>query len=180
MRHVLFLLFFATSILVGYVAPAQAGRIGAWLHAPTAAAAAEDPAAATPAELIFLDLVNADRRRHGLPPLTMDQALLPIARGRAAAQLSGAPLNHYDAAGELAFVPLLSDARVDYALAGENLARSVGADGRVLAQVEQALMRSPMHRKNILEPTFNRVAIGAAVDAATGHVAYAQIFISAP
>jgi uncharacterized protein YkwD len=46
-------------------------------------------------------------------------------------------------------------------------------------RVEQALMRSPSHRQNILEPTFNRIAIGAATDS-SGRVVFAQIFRAAP
>ena len=36
-------------------------------------------------------------------------------------------------------------------------------------------MKSPTHRMNILEPTFKRVAIGAATDG-TGQIAFAEVY----
>ena len=41
-----------------------------------------------------------------------------------------------------------------------------------------ALMNSPLHRKNILEPTFNLLSIGVAVDPA-GRIMFAEIFRAA-
>lgn len=130
---------------------------------------------ASPQEFSFVELVNVDRVRNGLPPVILDPALLTIARQRAAAQLNDQPLNHYDAQGQLAFVGLLSAASVSYSLAGENLARSATAGTALVERVESAFMQSPTHRRNILEPSFNRLAIGMAADA-TGRVTFAQIF----
>lgn len=127
-------------------------------------------------ELGFVDLVNADRLANGLEPVEFDDSLLPIARERAAAQLGTPELSHFDGNGDMAFANLLMDAGVGYGLAGENLARASVADPSTLPQIEAALMDSPLHRQNILEPSFTRLAIGSAVDPATGQVAYAQIF----
>ncbi len=49
------------------------------------------------------------------------------------------------------------------------------ADLAMAERVEAALMDSPTHRDNILEPAFTRLAIGVAADA-SGRVALAQIF----
>jgi uncharacterized protein YkwD len=68
---------------------------------------------------------------------------------------------------------------VQYRLAGENLARWGAADPDGPQRVEQAWMRSPTHLKNILEPSFNRLAVGAATDA-LGRVAFAQVFRATP
>jgi uncharacterized protein YkwD len=130
-------------------------------------------------EMQLLDLTNADRGRHGLTPLELDPALIEIARARAAAQLSQAVLSHYDASGEPAVAGALSRLGVEYLLAGENLARWVASDPSAIERVEQTLMDSPSHRKNILEPSFNRLAVGAATDA-TGRVAFAEIFRAKP
>jgi len=127
------------------------------------------------AEQSLLDLTNADRVANGLPPLIADPELMGIARQRALSQLGTAPLNHYDADGSLAFVQLLTSARVAYQLAGENLARAAATDASVTERIEQALMKSPTHRKNILEKGFTRVAIGVALDD-SGQITFAEIY----
>jgi uncharacterized protein YkwD len=122
----------------------------------------------------LLDLANASRLTSGLRPLEFDPALLAIARTRAAAQLTSAPASHYDAQGQLIFVALLDDAHLDFALAGENLALLTDGPSAV-DDAGAALMSSPSHRKNILEPAFTGVAVGGAVDA-SGRLAFAEIF----
>jgi uncharacterized protein YkwD len=127
-------------------------------------------------EQALIELTNADRASHGLPPLDYDPDLLWIARTRANDQLKLENLSHYDADGLLAFVKLLDRAGVQYSLAGENLARSASNTPDVTQRIETALMKSPTHRKNILERAFSRIAIGAALDSSTGRIAFAQIF----
>jgi uncharacterized protein YkwD len=129
------------------------------------------------AEQALLDETNADRATNGLPALDFDAETIGIARARAASQLNVDNLTHYDANGELAFVHLLNDAHLGFQLAGENLARSSTTGQHTVDSIEQALMQSPLHRKNILEAQFNRVAIGAAIDA-SGRIAFAEIFRS--
>ena len=124
-------------------------------------------------ELTFVRLVNADRAANGLDPVEYDPSLLGIARIRAAAQRGG-PLSHLDAVGQLAFVSLFSDWQVPYTLAGENLARHSRNSVTVAADLERALMNSPTHRANILEPAFREIAVGEAPEG--GGIAFAQIF----
>ncbi|MDQ6670597.1 MAG: CAP domain-containing protein [Chloroflexota bacterium] len=136
-----------------------------------------DPAIATliSAEQALLVLTNADRSANGLAPLESDPETLSIARERAATQIDAPSLSHYNADGDLAFVKLLAGAQVRYALAGENLARAYNTDSGVTRRIELALMGSPMHRQNILEHTFNRVAIGAASDG-NGQITFAEVY----
>ncbi len=136
------------------------------------------PLMASSFEQAVVDLVNRDRLANGVGPLEFDPALLPTARQRAADQVPQPALNHYDPAGQLAFVNLLSRDGVEYRLAGENLARLYGLDDSAAFRAEDALMHSPTHRANILEPTFNHVAIGATADS-QGRVIVAQIFRAA-
>jgi uncharacterized protein YkwD len=126
-------------------------------------------------EQALLDLTNADRAANGVEPLDFDADTLTIARERAASQLGTPALSHYDANGELVFAKMLADANVGYQVAGENLARASAADAGTTARIEQALMNSPLHRKNILEKTFTRVAIGAATDGA-GQITFAEVY----
>jgi uncharacterized protein YkwD len=128
-------------------------------------------------EQTMLALTNADRAANGQPALDFDPDTLAIARERAEASLTTPSLTHYDADGSLIFARLLKDSQLGYQLAGENLARSSSIDASVAQRIEQALMNSPLHRKNILEQGFSRVAIGAASDSA-GHIAFAEIFRS--
>jgi uncharacterized protein YkwD len=93
----------------------------------------------------------------------------------AASQLGTPALSHYDSSGELAFVSMLAEAEVGYQLAGENLARASAEDATVAQRIEQALMTSPLHRKNILEQGFKRVAIGAATNS-DGQITFAEVY----
>ena len=127
-------------------------------------------------EWTFVELVNQDRANQGLAPLELDLELLQIARERAVRQLGEQPLSHVDETGEIGVSRMLNEAALGYRLAGENLARASRSDVAYVAPIEQALMASPTHRHNILQPAFNRVAIGEAVDPVTGQAAYAQIF----
>ena len=126
-------------------------------------------------ERALLEQVNADRAAHGLAPLLPDPEITAIARTRATAQISAPSLTHYDASGKVAIQGLLAGANTTYSLAGENLARLRAEDTEAAQQAEVALMNSPTHRKNILEPRFNRLAIGL-VRAPDGRLIFAQIF----
>jgi uncharacterized protein YkwD len=170
----------ATALVALGFSPLSGGALDIASPVPVEAASPEAvvlPLNTGAAERTLLDLTNADRLQNGLPTLDLDLATQTIARERASSQLSATSLSHYDGSGQLVFVGLLSQAGVDYQLAGENLARSSGGDdsSNITQRVEQALMQSPTHRKNILEQTFTRVSIGAATDD-QGHIAFAEIF----
>ena len=130
-------------------------------------------------EVALLALTNQARASNGLSPVTFDQTMLRVARARAAAQIPDGPLSHYNSLGDLAFVGLLAEAGVTYTLAGENLARAAPADPTVVAHLNDALLNSPTHRANILEPTFNRLAIGEAAPSIQ-RVTFAEIFRNVP
>jgi uncharacterized protein YkwD len=133
----------------------------------------------TDREVALLAMTNSARATNGLAPVTFDQTMLRVARARAAAQIPDGPLSHYNTLGDLAFVGLLAEAGVEYTLAGENLARAAPADATVVGHLNDALMNSPTHRANILEPSFNRLAIGEAAPSIQ-RVAFAEIFRSVP
>jgi uncharacterized protein YkwD len=126
-------------------------------------------------ELELFNLANRDRAANGLPPLQLDFQLLDVARMRAAAQTSLPSLSHLDPSGQLAFVRLISDNDVNYRLVGENLARVSNPQQTAAERAEEALMNSPTHRANILEPTFDSLVVGTALDA-QGQIVFAQIF----
>lgn len=103
-------------------------------------------------------------------------------------QTAGAALSHLepasssrpeDTSGAFAFQRLLKEADVRFSLAGENLARprvsSVADAAQTAAAAERALMASATHRQNILDPAFDRLAVGVA-RTPDGQVVFAQIF----
>lgn len=97
----------------------------------------------------IVDLVNADRQREGLPPLQADDGLVEGARAWTAVMAER---------DELAHDPNLSvppNART----AGENVAfRTTGGD--VADRLHQQFMRSPGHRRNVLNPEFSSIGVG--------------------
>ena len=133
------------------------------------------PVAFSALELALFERANADRLAYGLAPLAPDADVLLVARARAAAQAPAAGLTHFTGDGTKAFVELLAEAGVEYLLAGENLARLAGPDDTAAERAHLALMKSPAHRMNVLEPSFDRLAVGATVDS-RGQTVFAQIF----
>jgi uncharacterized protein YkwD len=155
------------------------GAIGlsAWTGAaPAFAHPSADHVLAHARQALF-DATNAARVRHGLGPLASDPTLEPVAAMRAASQLGPAPLSHRDESGQLIFAGLLAEHGIQCELAGENLARVSSLAAAPPEAVAEALLASPKHRKNILEPAFTRLAIGAASNP-DGRVVFAQIFAS--
>lgn len=147
-----------------------------WLEAAPEPAPAVPPALVpTALELELLARVNADRAAHGVPPVALDPDTLGVARARAADQVALPRLSHYDASGALVFERLLTEARVGYTMIGENLARLTGAGAAAAERAEAALMASPSHRANILNPRYTRLAVGATTSE-TGQLVLAQIF----
>jgi uncharacterized protein YkwD len=146
-----------------------------------AADGADAVTVATPAaepngtELALFELTNQERARAGLAGLRFDPQALTVARARAAAQQAQSPLRHENAAGEYAVAPMLSASGLAFTLAGENLARVPSQLPDAAGRADQLLMNSPTHRANILEPAFDAVAIGTAMDA-DGRVVFAQVF----
>lgn len=118
-------------------------------HAADVALQTVDEAAAH-----LLELVNRDRRAAGLPDLDADPVLTRMARDHSqdmsdhhffahVSPQTGRLLERAEAAG------------LRFARLAENIAVH-----RNVEEAEAALLRSPGHRKNLLDPTFTRVGIG--------------------
>lgn len=128
-----------------------------------------DPAA----EEEMLTLVNQERTKVGLAPLTLDPRLVPIARQHSEemfrlryfghdSPVTGSPFDRLDAAG------------IRYSRAGENLAYA-----QSVAVAHAGLMASPGHRENILRPEFTRIGIGVMSAGPYGEM-FTQMFITPP
>lgn len=106
------------------------------------------------AEEQMLGLINTERAKGGLPPVTMDKRLQGVAREHAQDMLERGYFSHYTPEGLSPF-DRLDKAGVSYTAAGENLAFSPNV---TLAM--QGLMQSPGHRANILSKDFGKVGVG--------------------
>lgn len=115
------------------------------------------------------NLLNSDRQRYQLPPLTLDPELCRIARIKSEDMRDNQYFAHTS--------PTYGDVRemldhfgYDYAAASENIARHA-----TIEKSQAALISSPGHRRNILSAGFTRVGIGVALDE-NGYVYLTQIF----
>jgi len=101
-----------------------------------------------------LSLINQERTKAGVPPLTWDERLTAAARKHSQLMIDHDTLSH-QLPGEDALLLRLTAQNVRTDHDGENIA----LNGDV-ASAHVALMESPKHRANILNPQFNMVGIG--------------------
>ena len=111
----------------------------------------------------LLDSMNAARVAEGLPALVSDDTLVAVAMRRAEDLVANDYFAHYGPDGGSAFSELAARG-VNYALAGENLARNNYLESKTVAAAFEGLMASPGHRANILEPRFTKVGVVAVLD----------------
>ncbi len=120
----------------------------------------------------WLALINGDRAGAGLPALTLDADLVSYAQWRAEGLASTAPkqLLHTLPAGGTIY-DALRIGGVGFHHAGENLGRCACP----AEELEPALMASPTHRANLVDPAYSRVGLGM-VDGVDGRTYYVQLF----
>ena len=120
-------------------------------------------------EAEFVALVNAERAGRGLSTLTLDPMLTATARAHSEEMCSADYFDHHSPTPGLSS-PMdryLSSARQlglpqpEYLLVGENIYYcSVCSDIYNVDYAHRALMASPGHRANILEPRFAKIGVG--------------------
>jgi uncharacterized protein YkwD len=111
----------------------------------------------------------------GVAPLQPDAHLFEIARRRAQDMAANDYFSHTSPTGETAF-SLLGQTGYVYGIAGENIARNNHPDSQSVFVAMSGFMNSGDHRRNILEPRFNRVGIGVAARA-DGMKYFAVVFV---
>lgn len=126
-------------------------------------AARDEISAEEELEQSVLRLINNARRAEGVSPLYMDPLLQEVARGHARDMYRRGYFDH--ATPECARGPArprcrdpfdrMDEAGAVYEVAGENLALAP-----TVSAAHQGLMGSPGHRRNILDPRFERAGIG--------------------
>lgn len=140
---------------------------------PVATAPSPSPVATMSAEeQQIIDLTNQQRVQNGLPPLTIDPRLIEAAQIHAGDMARLGQMEH-DLPG--AALPTLQDRAgfvgYKYAWLGENIAFNYADAASVVA----GWMQSPGHRANILNPNFNDIGVGVALDS-QGQPYYCQVF----
>jgi uncharacterized protein YkwD len=110
----------------------------------------------------MLELLNAERRSAGRPPVKADPILRELARAHSRDMLARGYFAHVTPEGK-DLGQRMQQARIGYLAAGENLALAP-----TLVGAHKGLMRSPGHRDNILRPQFGRVGIGVLDSGAYG------------
>ena len=130
-------------------APAAPAPAPAAPTQPVSLPATDAPAAPSSAEAEFLALLNAERAKVGLPGLALDGGLQAAAAAQAGNIASAGSLFHQD------LIPLLGPWRT----AGENV--GFGPD---VSSINTALVNSPGHYANMVDPDFTHVGIGVVVD----------------
>lgn len=113
------------------------------------------------AEASFVARTNALRAGEGLPPLEVHGAL--VAKARAWAETMAAE-------GGIRHSHLPDGAPSGWRRLGENVGRGPGVDA-----VHQALVASPSHHKNLVDPGFRYVGVG--VVNAEGTIYVAEVFM---
>jgi uncharacterized protein YkwD len=120
----------------------------------------------------MLNLINADRKAHGKSSVILDSQLNSLAQFRSDDMAENNYFSHWDEDGMNA-----NDLRKNYAITqvvAENIAKDL-----TLELAEYGLMRSAMHRMNILSDDWTRVGIGI-TKFSDGSYVFDQIFSANP
>ncbi len=121
------------------------------------------------AERKMLDLVNAERAKVGVKPLIWSAERAQVARAHSADMFRRGYFSHYSPEGK-DVGDRLGAANIGYTVAGENLALAPD-----LSSAHTGLMNSPGHKRNILDPAYNKVGIGA-IDGGIYGKMFTQVF----
>lgn len=121
----------------------------------------------------MLRLVNKTRQESGLNELEVDQSLVEVARMKARDMVEN---NYFDHDSPVFGSPfdMLKKEKIEYALAGENIAESTSIE-----EAFTSLMDSVEHRDNILKARYDRIGIGV-VNNGLEKMIIVQIFVDSP
>lgn len=124
-------------------------------------------------ELKMLDLINQERQKAGVAKLTMDPELVKIARLKSQDMIDK---NYFDHTSPTYGDPftMMKNYGIRFTYAGENLAGNQSVEA-----AHQALMNSPGHRANILNPNYSHMGIGIIKGGPYGAM-FTQEFIKKP
>jgi hypothetical protein len=125
------------------------------------------PSPAYLAEIIsenIINLVNKSRQENGAAPLILNQKLNDFALEKAGDMISRNYFAHETPEGKKPW-QWINRSEYDYVYAGENLAM----DFVTAETVHEAFMKSPAHRKNILNPNYKEMGVAVFNGSLGGH-----------
>lgn len=129
-----------------------------WLCPDMAVQAQQPGASSAPSDVAgeaqLVDLVNQVRTAHGLNPLTVDVRLTEAARKHTELMVQHSALSH-QFEGEPSPQARVSNEGLSSDAEGENVDLN-----QTIAGAHDALMQSPPHRANILDPDYNVIGVG--------------------
>ena len=143
------------SLCIGQQVSEAAANSGSQSVARISASPSPTPFEDSTAEQELLVLANQSRHEAGVPPLHMDASLNEAARAHARLMIDRQQLSHHFD-GEPPLMRRLLDTGLRFDHVGENVAFNASAE-----KAFEALMQSPPHRRNLLDPTFNSAGFAA-------------------
>lgn len=117
----------------------------------------------------MLELVNQERLKFGSPSLVWDESLTKVGRNHSRDMFTKGYFSHYSPEGQ-DVGDRLDEAGINYSLAGENLALAPN-----ITRAHLGLINSEGHRRNILDPAFRKIGIGA-IDGGVYGKMFTQVF----
>ncbi|MGO0905791.1 CAP domain-containing protein [Clostridioides difficile] len=118
-----------------------------------------------------VDLVNVDRSKAGLNPLTLDADVSNVATKKSQDMIDNNYFAHNSPTYGSPF-DMLKKFGISYKTAGENIAMGQ----KTPKEVVNAWMNSEGHRKNILNPNYSKIGVGVAQKSG-GSIYWTQIFV---
>ncbi len=119
----------------------------------------------------ILALVNAERKKAGVSPLTLSTEVCSVAQVKSDDMAKNGYFDHNSPTYGSPFT-MLSDFGVTYRTAGENIAKGQQSPEAVM----KAWMGSSGHKANILSPNFKQLGVGYSAN--NGSPVWVQMFIT--
>lgn len=116
-------------------------------------------------------LVNVERAKVGLKPLSENVKLSKVARIKSQDMINKKYFSHYSPTYGSPF-DMMKKFGIRFTAAGENIAMGQ----KTPMEVMNAWMNSAGHRRNILNPNFTQIGVGVAKDS-KGRLYWTQMFI---
>ena len=114
-------------------------------------------------------LVNEERAKYGAGVLVWEENLAKVGRAHSKDMFERGYFSHYSPEGK-DVGDRLDEAGIAYSIAGENLALAPNVN-----RAHTGLMNSEGHRRNILDPAFNKIGIGV-IDGGVYGKMFTQVF----
>lgn len=128
----------------------------------------------------ILSLINAEREKNGLDPLSLDNQLTSAAQGHSVDMACHANISHNGSDGLLWYDRVKAQGFANYVTARENIYAGNPDFGGDAAGAFSWWMNSSIHRANILFANVTRIGIGYAYNAAIEIKGYYTMVVARP